>query len=118
MPVPSKETIAGSLYRSAEIRASDLGLSFHANVNSRMKGMAEHGAAVISSRMENKPSDRAERYGRVGIRIGTQVMMVFVDEMALERLKSPDYINQYGSELREDLWTKVHDLLCPIWPIC
>jgi hypothetical protein len=118
MTVPSKTSIADRLYQAAEARTWYLGLVFTPNASSRMKSMAEHGAEKILERAQKKTTEEGERYVRVVTRVGSQAMVVFVDEMGELRLITPDYIKKHGNELDEDIWTKVRDLLCPLWPIC
>jgi hypothetical protein len=118
MAVPNLESIATHLFRAAESRTFERGVRFAPEVSSNMKKMAAHGAHAILEAAHKKPDGMAERSVRAGSRVGAYTMVVFVDEMATQRLLTPDYIKNHGNELREDLWTKVRDILCPIWPIC
>ena len=118
MPIPSKENIAGHLVQAAQARAWLLGLHFHKDVDFRMAGLAEHGAVVILKAAKDKKEETKERYVRGATRVGSEAMVVFVDEMAITRLTIADYVQKHGTELRDDVWTKVRDVLCPLWPIC
>jgi hypothetical protein len=118
MPIPNKDSIAGRLLQAAEARTWELGLHFHSEVSFRMKELADRGANTILAVAKNKSDWMAERYARGATRVGSGAMVVFVDEMAIARLTTPDYVKTYGTELRGDIWTKVHDVLCPLWPIC
>jgi hypothetical protein len=116
MVVPNHESIANHLFRAAESRTFERGVRFAPKVNAHMKEMAKHGADAILDFANAMPDVMAERV-RAGSRVGAYTMVVFVDEMTTQRLLTPDYI-KHGDLLHEDLWTKVRNILCPIWPIC
>jgi hypothetical protein len=115
---PSEDTIAHYLFSAAEARVWLHNLTFDHKVSDHMKQMAWRGASNILSRTKEKQELVAERYARVATRVGSEAIVVFVDEMALSHIASPDYIQHHVPEIPERIWVKVRDLLCPIWPIC
>jgi hypothetical protein len=108
------EIFANHLFHKAKISAWLRGLSFDSEVSANMELMAKLGAVKLLSLAKGKPPEEAKRFIRAGMRVGSEAMVVFVDEMASEWLIIPDY----GPELHDDIWTKVYSTLCPVWLFC
>ena len=117
--IPSEESIAHHLFQAAETRTFERGVRFASKASSHMRDMAKRGANTILSTPRTKLDDESAGLSiRAASRVGAYSMIVFVDQMADQRLLAPGYIKSHGDELTEDLWSKVRDMLCPIWPIC
>lgn len=115
----SHESIAKHLIQSAEARSWLLGFHFDSEVSSRMNSMAHQGAeTILSGAKDRLPEWKAERYARAATQVGSEAMVVFVEEMNLLRILFPGYVKNHRTELGIDLWEQAHIILCPLWPIC
>jgi hypothetical protein len=118
MAVPIPPTIARTLYAAADARAKQLGLRFGDGAGLRLRRRAKDAARRIWKGAKGKKKEFAEAYVRGAVRVGSEAMVVFVDEMAVARLQIEGYVDKYPNTIGEQTEDRAKSALCPIWPIC
>jgi hypothetical protein len=118
MALPTKDEISSQLYAVAAARSKHHGLGFGEGADQDLKSMALEAAERILEAAKNKPKENAEDYVRGAVRVGSEAMSTFVDEMVVSRLKIPNYMDSHPETIGEDTFRRAKSVLCPIWPIC
>src|SRR5215831_20148952 len=101
MALPTAGVLASNLYAAAEARAKQLGLRFGQGADHNLRRMAREAANRIRKEAKKKPKEFADAYVRGAIRVGSEAMVVFVDEMAIGRLKIRGYMDKYPDMIGE-----------------
>jgi hypothetical protein len=118
MALPTDDEIASRLYAAAEARAKQHGLRFGEGADQDLKSMARTAAETILEAAKKKPKEHAEDYAGGAVRVASEAMATFVDEMVIGRLKIAGYMDSHPDTIGEETLAWAKSVLCPIWPIC
>ena len=118
MTVPDPSHLANQLFAAAKARAAQHGIRFRPGASSNLRSMAETGAENILSALKKKPAEDQDAYLRAALRVGSESMVAFVDEMTSARFRIPGYLQSRPDSMGEQTWQAAKDRLCPLWPIC
>jgi hypothetical protein len=118
MPLPTRDEVAQQIFDAALSRARRHGLSFGEGADSDLRSMAQAAASTILTAAAAKSPDVAEAYVSGAVRVASEGMTAFVDEMVVGRMRIPGYLDTHRNVIGEETFRWARNVLCPLWPIC
>lgn len=118
MPLPTETELATDLLAAADARARQHRLRINPDARSSLQALAATGAQRILAAAEIKPADEQDSFLRAAVRVASEGLAAFTDEMTSARISIPGYAFSHPDSMGEETFAQAFRILCPLWPFC